>query len=78
MGGDTKPCVNISDAKKEILSKRRENPDITEGTLPAGTLCHGTGDDVTKGRHGEWSLLLDCGRTCCPFDLVATLDLRLL
>ncbi|XP_059157230.1 tubulin polyglutamylase TTLL5-like isoform X3 [Physella acuta] len=51
LGGDTKPSVNISDSKKEILSKRRENPDITEGTLPAGTLGHGTGDDVTKGRH---------------------------
>ena len=49
LGGDPKPGANtLSEAKREMLTRRRENPDITDGTMPVGTM-----DDATRARHGE-------------------------
>lgn len=49
LGGDSKSGVSMSEAKREMLTKRRENPDITEGTVPVGMMEDGS----NRGRFGE-------------------------
>ena len=48
LGGDAKPGATMSEAKREMLSRRRENPDITDGTVPIGTM-----DDASRMRQGK-------------------------
>ena len=53
LGGEPKPGANtLSEAKREILTRRRENPDITSGTVPVGGAV--AGDDGTRPRLGEF------------------------
>ncbi|XP_005096708.1 tubulin polyglutamylase TTLL5 isoform X1 [Aplysia californica] len=56
LGGDPKPGANtLSEAKREMLSRRRENPDITDGTMPVGTM-----DDASRARHVSGSTNNNC------------------
>ncbi|RUS70785.1 hypothetical protein EGW08_021453, partial [Elysia chlorotica] len=49
LGGEPKPGANtLSEAKREMLTRRRENPDITSGTMPIGGAVGG--DDGTRAR----------------------------
>ena len=53
LGGDPKAGAHtLSEAKREILSRRRENPDITDGTMPVGT-----NEDGNRLRQGKSFLL---------------------
>ncbi|GFO41356.1 tubulin polyglutamylase ttll5 [Plakobranchus ocellatus] len=49
LGGEPKPGANtLSEAKREMLSRRRENPDIAGGTVPVGGAM--AGEDGTRAR----------------------------
>jgi len=50
----------MSEAKREMLDRRRGNPDITDGTMPIGTM-----DDATRARHGHGGSTFDL-RTDAP------------
>ncbi|CAL1529409.1 unnamed protein product [Lymnaea stagnalis] len=50
LGGDSKQSVSVTENKKDVLSRRRENPDISDGTVPVGSFGHATGDDASRGR----------------------------
>ncbi|GFS10858.1 tubulin polyglutamylase TTLL5 [Elysia marginata] len=49
LGGEPKPGANtLSEAKREMLTRRRENPDITGGTVPVGGTMAGEDGARTK------------------------------
>jgi len=66
LGGDAKPGATMSEAKREMLSRRRENPDITDGTVPIGTM-----DDASRMRQGSYNnnCLSDSDSHGSTFDL---------
>ncbi|KAH9496123.1 Tubulin polyglutamylase ttll5 [Bulinus truncatus] len=50
LGGDSRPSINSSEAKKDVLSRRRENPDIADGPMPVSSLGQGISDDISRSR----------------------------
>ncbi|XP_055879802.1 tubulin polyglutamylase TTLL5-like isoform X6 [Biomphalaria glabrata] len=55
LGGESKSSMSSSEAKKDILSRRRENPDLADGLSPVGLTGQAISDDISRGRHGNFN-----------------------